>query len=240
MIQVKNLKICYGSEVALEDISLDLPKNSAAAIIGPSGCGKTTLLYALAGLIAPSAGKVLIGGEEVKAVRKETGIILQSGGLLPWKTVGDNVALGLKARGGDKRAVSEKVSSMLHELGIWEHRGKFPSQLSGGQKQRAAIGRTLVLKPDLLLMDEASSSLDAINREHIQNLILRLYKKNPATLVTVTHSIGEAVFLGQTIVVMERAAVRQIIRNPYFGDEDLRLKPEYFGVCLEVRKCLGG
>lgn len=240
MIYVRNLKVSYGSETALNNINLDISRNTICAVIGPSGCGKTTLLYAIAGLIVPSMGKVLINGEETKAIRKETGVILQNAGLLPWKTAWDNVSLGLKARKMDKCIVDGKVAVIMEELGILEHKHKFPAQLSGGQKQRVAIARTLVLEPDLLLMDEASSALDAINREHIQNLILKLYKKNPTTMVMVTHSIEEAVFLGQTIVIMERSGIRHIIENPYFGDENIRFKPEYYNICLEVRKWLEG
>lgn len=239
MIQVRDLGVNYGSETALSNINLDIPKNETCAIIGPSGCGKTTLLYTLAGLLAPNRGQVVINGKELKSIRKETGVILQNAGLLPWKTAWENVSLGLKARKQDKRTVNKKVSSMLEELGMLEFKNKFPAQLSGGQKQRVAIARTLVLEPDLLLLDEASSALDAISREHIQNLVLRLYKKNPTTLVLVTHSIEEAVFLGQKIIVMKRAAIKHVIENPYFGDENIRLKPDYHSICLEVRKWLG-
>ena len=240
MIRARNLGVNYGSETALKNINLDIVRNTICAVIGPSGCGKTTLLYAMAGLIVPSTGKVLINGQEMKAIRKETGLILQNTGLLPWKTAWDNVSLGLKARKLDKSTVNGKVTAIMEELGILEHKNKFPAQLSGGQKQRIAIARTLVIEPDLLLLDEASSALDAINREHIQNLILRLYKKNPTTMVLVTHSIEEAVFLGQTIVIMERSGIRHIIENPYFGDENIRSKPDYYNICLEVRKWLGG
>lgn len=240
MISVRNLGVNYGSETALKNINLDIARNTICAVIGPSGCGKTTLLYTMAGLIVPTMGKVLINGEERKTIRKETGVILQNTGLLPWKTAWDNVSLGLKARKIDKCAVNRKVAAILEDLGILEHKNKFPAQLSGGQKQRVAIARTLVIEPDLLLMDEASSALDAINREHIQNLILKLYKKNPTTMVMVTHSIEEAVFLGQTIVIMERAGIRHRIENPYFGDENIRFKPEYYNICLEVRKWLEG
>lgn len=240
MIRVRNLGVNYGSEVALSNINLDIPRYRTCAIIGPSGCGKTTLLYAIAGLIAPSSGQIMIGDEEIRGIRKETGVILQSAGLLPWKTVWENVALGLKARKHDKATINRKVSAILEELGVLKHRHKYPAQLSGGQKQRIAIARTLVLEPDLLLMDEASSSLDAINREHIQNLILKLYKKKPTTLVLVTHSIEEAVFLGQTIVVMEKESIKQIIENEHFGDEKIRSKPEFYNICFEVRKWLGG
>lgn len=240
MINIKNLSVSYGSEAALSKINLEIAGNTTCAIIGPSGCGKTTLLYSIAGLIVPSAGCVFVDGEEVRDVRKETGLILQNAGLLPWKTAWENVALGLKARKMGKADIIRKTDSILAELGVLEHRDKYPAQLSGGQKQRIAIARTLVLEPDLLLLDEASSSLDAINREHIQNLVLKLYKKMTATMVMVTHSIEEAVFLGQTIVVMERSGIRTILQNPYFGDENIRAKPEYYQICLAVRKQLEG
>lgn len=240
MISVRKLGVNYGSETALKNIDLDIPRNKTCAVIGPSGCGKTTLLYTMAGLLPPSEGKVLINGEENKDIRRETGVILQNAGILPWKTVWGNVSLGLEARKTDKDVIGKKVSSILEELGIVEHKDKFPSQLSGGQKQRTAIARALVLEPDLLLMDEASSALDAINRENIQNLILKLYKKNPTTMVMVTHSIEEAVFLGQVIVIMKRAEIGHIIENPYFGDENIRFKQDYYNMCLEVRRRLSG
>ncbi len=238
MIEIKDLCFSYGSEAALKNINLNIEKNTTCAIIGPSGCGKTTLLYIMAGLLSSTSGKVIIDGEELKDIRKSTGIILQNTGLLPWKSVWNNASLGLKARGLNKTIIDKKVSSILEALGILEHKNKFPEQLSGGQKQRAAIARTLVTEPDLLLLDEASSALDAITKEYIQNLILDIYKKKNMTMVLVTHSIEEAVFLGQKIVVMERAAVKHIIDNPYFGDENIRSKPEYFNICLEVRKWL--
>lgn len=240
MISVSNLNVNYGSEIALQNIDLDIERNKTCAIIGPSGCGKTTLLYTIAGILNPSTGKVLINGEELKESRKETGVILQSGGLLPWKTAWDNVSLGLKVRKLDKFTVNQKVTTILGELGILEHKNKYPDKLSGGQKQRVAIARALVLEPDLLLMDEASSSLDAINRELIQNLLLKLYKKNPVTMVMVTHSIEEAVFLGQTIVIMNKAKIKHKINNPYFGDEDIRSKADYYNICHEVRELLRG
>jgi NitT/TauT family transport system ATP-binding protein len=238
MISIRNLGVQYGSETALSNIQLEIIRNKTCAIIGPSGCGKTTLLYAMAGLLPPTTGKVMIDGAEIKAVRKETGLISQGGGLFPWKTAWDNVALGLKARGLARQQINQRVTAILKELGILEHKDKYPAQLSGGQKQRVAIARTLVLEPDLLLMDEASSALDAISREHLQNLILRLYLKNPATMVMITHSIEEAVFLGQTIVIMERAAIKHIMKNPYFGDVDIRSKSDYYHICQEVRDWL--
>ncbi|NLY44131.1 MAG: ABC transporter ATP-binding protein [Clostridiaceae bacterium] len=239
MIQVRGLKVKYGNETALSNINLYIPKNSTCAIIGPSGCGKTTLLYALAGLIQPQSGQVLINGEELKSVRKKTGVILQDMGLLPWKKVWNNVALGLKVRGLDKEVIANKVNSILDEMDMLAHKDKYPGQLSGGQKQRVAIARTLVTEPDLLLLDEASSALDEITKEHIQNLILRIYKKNPVTLVMVTHSIEEAVFLGQKIIIMGKGKIEYQVENPCFGDENNRLNSDFYNTCLEVRKKLG-
>jgi len=236
MIDIRDMEVSYGSETALEGINLHIDRNSTCAIIGPSGCGKTTLLYAMAGLLTPKAGSISIDGKILKGIRRETGIILQHYGLLPWKTVWNNVALGLQVRGEKKPEIEREVGRILDELGISHLRNKYPAELSGGQKQRVAIARTLAIKADLLLMDEPSSALDAITREHIQNLILKIYKSNPITMVLVTHSIEEAVFLGQKIVVMGKARINHVLDNPYFGDEELRSRMEYYRICLEVRK----
>lgn len=240
MIEVKNIDVCYGEEKALDKLSLNIAKNTTCAVIGPSGCGKTTLLYTLAGIIKPASGNIFISGKELTGIRKDTGLILQDYGLLPWKTVWDNIAFPLKSRGFRKNEIDDKVSSILKNLSMDEYEKKLPGELSGGQKQRVAIGRTLALEPDLLLMDEASSALDAITKEHIQNLILNIYKERHLTLVMVTHNIEEAVFLGQRIIVMGDGKINHIIDNPYFGDENLRNNLEFYKICLEVRKWLNG
>jgi NitT/TauT family transport system ATP-binding protein len=238
MLITRGLCVNYGDEAALKDIDIQIPGQSTCAIIGPSGCGKTTLLYSLAGLIKPSAGQVLVNGQPVTGIRKETGVILQNHGLLPWKRVWQNIALGLVVRGCDKQTISERVDAILKELDMTAHKDKFPAQLSGGQKQRVAIARTLVTLPDLMLLDEASSALDEITREHIQDLLLSIYKKRLITLVFITHSIEEAVFLGQKILVMGEGRIRHEIGNPWFGDEGLRLRPEFYSMCMEVRRLL--
>ena len=236
MIEIDNLSIYYGQEEALKNIDLKIEKGSTCAIIGPSGCGKTTLLYSLAGLIEPDRGQVSILGEKLEGIRQETGVILQDYGLLPWKTVWENVALGLQIRDTAQELITKRVSDILTVLRIEEFKDKYPAELSGGQRQRVAIGRTLATQPDLLLMDEPSSSLDAITKEHIQNLVLRIYKENPMTIVLVTHNIEEAVFLGQKIVIMEKSKIRHILDNPYFGDDKLREKMDFYKKCLEIRK----
>lgn len=236
MISIKDLHVSYGSEIALQNVNLHVEKNTTCAIIGPSGCGKTTLLYSIGVLIKPNEGKVLIDGQELTNVRKNTGVILQDYGLLPWKTVWNNVAFALLCRGFNKDEANEKVEDILRELGIYEYRSKYPGELSGGQKQRVAIGRTLALEPDLLLMDEPSSALDAMTKEHIQNIILNIYKRKPITLITVTHNIEEAAFLGQKIVIMKKAGIVHIMDNPYFGKDKLRENIDFYKFCLEIRK----
>ncbi|WP_372997582.1 ABC transporter ATP-binding protein [Lutispora sp.] len=238
MIQVRNLNYAYSSDVALSNINLDIKQNTTCAIIGPSGCGKTTLLYLLAGFIDYNEGEIYIKNEKVKGSRRETGVILQDYGLLPWKTVWNNIALGLKVRGTAKEQINKEVDEILRELDIQDLKNKYPAQLSGGQKQRVTIARTLVIKPDLLLLDEFTSALDAMTKENIQNLILSIYKKRPVTIVFVTHSIEEAVFLGQKIVIMEKARIKKIIDNPYFGDGEIRSRIDYYNICLEVRRWL--
>ncbi len=238
MIEVENLGVCYGEERALDNFSLSIEKNTTCAVIGESGCGKTTLLYALAGIIKPKSGSITISGQKLNDVRKSTSLILQDYGLLPWKNAWDNIAFPLRARGFIKDKVNAKVSTVLKSLGIEDCADKFPGELSGGQKQRVAIGRAIVLEPDLLLMDEASSALDAIIKEHLQNLILKIYKEQKITLVMVTHNIEEAVFLGQKIVVMDKGKIRHILQNTYFGTEDYRNNPEFYKMCIKVRAWL--
>lgn len=236
MIEIKDLHISYGKEVALDNVNLNIEKNTTCAIIGPSGCGKSTLLYSIAGLIKPSKGTIYINGKELNNVRKNTGVILQSYGLLPWKTVWNNILFTLVARNVSKGIAFTRTENILKELGIYEYKDKYPSELSGGQKQRVAIARTLALEPDLLLMDEPSSALDAMTKEHIQNIILRIFKQKPTTLLIVTHSIEEAAFLGQKIVIMGKANIIHVIDNPYFGKDNLRENIDFYRFCLEVRK----
>ena len=236
MIDIKNLQIKYGDEVALKSVDLEVEKNKTCAIIGPSGCGKTTLIYAIAGLIKADKGIIKIDEKKLIDIRENTGVILQNYGLLPWKNVFENVALGLKIRNNEERIIRNKTKKILKELNIYNCKEKYPSELSGGQKQRVAIGRSLALKVDLLLLDEPSSSLDALSKEKLQDLILKIYKKNPLTFVIVTHNIEEAVFLGQKIVIMGRGKIKHVIDNPYFGDTNLRNKLEFYKVCMEVRK----
>lgn len=244
MVQVESLCVEYkqGSKriKALTNIEFDIPRGQTCSVIGPSGCGKTTLLYVLAGLISPTRGRVFIDNEVVRPGRLKTAIILQDYGLMPWKTVWENAALGLHIRKMSPWEIKVRVERILKELNIWKLKDFYPGQISGGQRQRTAIARALTLDPDLLLMDEPFSSLDALTREAMQKLLLNICRKNSITMVLVTHSIEEAVYLGQRIVVMSPGPgkIIKIFENPYFGDENLRNRPQFYEMCSRVRQVL--
>jgi len=240
MISVDGIHVRYGTETALDGVSLSIAHREACAIIGPSGCGKTTLLLTLAGLLKPLAGEVRIDGLPLAGVRSRTSLVLQDYGLLPWKTVSQNIIFPLRSRGMDRALAESRLNAVLSHVGIAECVDKYPGELSGGQKQRVALARALVLEPDLLLMDEASSALDALTREAIQNLILQLYQEQSMTMVLVTHSIEEAVFLGQKIVIMGHGSIRQVMDNPCFGLVNARTAADYHQMCLRVREGLNG
>jgi len=242
MIEVEGLRFAYGELQVLEDISLSVPEGGSLAVIGPSGCGKTTLLYNLAGLRRPSSGRVSVGGVEVRGPRERTAVILQHYGLFPWKTVSENAALGLRIRGVPKSERKCRLQPILEDLGIAELGGRFPRQLSGGQRQRVAIARALAMDPDLLIMDEPFSSLDALTRETHQNLLLSLWREKGITLVLVTHSIEEAAFLGQEILILtERPArVGCVLPNPGLGSEEYRGQPAFQQLGTELRDLLKG
>jgi len=206
MIQVQNLAASYSQRVSkkivFEGLSFDVSIGVPLSVIGPSGCGKTTLLYLLSGLKKPERGEILFRGEPLNGHQREIALVLQHYGLLPWKTVYQNASLGLKIRGFSKKETREVVLPILRELAIDHLLDCFPGQLSGGEKQRVAIARALALNPSLLLLDEPFSSLDAFTREHLQNLILSVCRQRQLALVHVTHSIEEAVFLGEKALVM--------------------------------------
>jgi ABC-type nitrate/sulfonate/bicarbonate transport system ATPase subunit len=243
MIHIDSVTFAYPHHGPIfEDFSLSISRGETWAILGPSGCGKTSLLYLLAGLNQPIGGRISIEGELLQRPRPRSGLILQDYGLLPWSTVRQNVELGLRVRkfyGEDGKHTpvnfqpANSVSYWLERLGIGEVAEKFPSQISGGQRQRIAIARTLVLEPDLLLMDEPFSSLDAITRGDLQNLTLSLCAEQKLTLVIVTHAIEEAVALGKKILLLGEAPSRipRIFENPCAVQDGYRNSPEYHSLC---------
>jgi NitT/TauT family transport system ATP-binding protein len=248
MIHISSVDFAYPRlPLLFENFSLEIPRGETWAILGPSGCGKTTLLYLLAGLRFPARGTIEIDGEQLARPRPHSGLILQDYGLLPWSTVRENVELGLRLRkfygeDGTHAPVNfqpkNSVAYWLERLGIDEVADQYPSQLSGGQRQRTAIARTLALEPDLLLMDEPFSSLDAVTREDLQNLTLSLCAENRLTLVVVTHSIEEAVVLGRKILLLDTAPITapRVFENPTAGKENHRESKAYQELCNQLRR----
>lgn len=239
MIRVEDLDFGYtpGQKI-FAGFAWHVAADETWAVIGPSGCGKSTLLYLLAGLRRPRGGRVCIAGQPLTGPRRDTGLILQDYGLLPWATAHDNVRLGLRIRGMRDSEQDSIVDLWLERLGIAHVAHHYPVQLSGGQRQRVAIARTLALDPDLLLMDEPFSSLDAITREDLQDLVISLGVEGRATTVLVTHSIEEAVFLARHILVLPLPPITEaaVIDNPGGGRLGYRQEPAYHEKCAEVRR----
>ena len=235
MIEFQDTGFAYSSESpVIPSLSGRWEKGRLHALIGPSGCGKSTLLYLIAGLIRPTAGTLLVSGEQPLQGRRNTAVILQNHGLFPWKNVRDNLALGLKIRKEDSSVLKSKVSRVIREMGLDGRDKAYLKELSGGERQRLAIGRALVLDPDLLLLDEPFSALDAMTRERLQDRLWEL--KHPGlTIVHVTHSIEEAVFLGDRIHIMDASGALQSVENQSPGP-GYRMESGYFDRCVALRR----
>lgn len=246
MIEFKQIHFRYPeAEELFSDFTWSVGTEESWAVLGPSGCGKTSLLYLSAGLLIPDRGSVTVQEQPVLRPRPETGLILQDYGLLPWATVRGNIELGLKIRsfyGPDgthaprNQGELEEIDSWLERLGILHLGEKYPAQISGGERQRAAIARTLVLDPDLLLMDEPLASLDAPTRASLQDELLALREKHHLTLITVTHTIEEAAVLGEKILLFGNPphSDPQVIDNPQGGKPGYRGCSDYYQLISEL------
>ena len=188
--------------VALKDIQLEIPRGQFTCLLGPSGCGKSTLLNAIAGFSLPSSGSITADGAVVAGPGPERGMVFQEYALFPWMTVADNVAFGLQIKGMDKAQIAGIVDKLLAMLSLNDFRHRYPKDLSGGMRQRVAIARVLALDSPIMLMDEPFGALDALTRRNLQDELLRIWAELKKTIIFVTHSIEEAIYLADRIIVM--------------------------------------
>ncbi len=187
---------------ALDGLSAEIKENEFFCILGPSGCGKSTLLYLIAGLLKPTGGRILISGRSVKGPGADRGVVFQEYALLPWRTVRENVALGLKIKGIRRDDRNRVAQQFIHLVGLSGFEDRYPHELSGGMRQRVAVARTLANSPEVMLMDEPFAAVDAQTRTTLQEELTRIWGQAKLTVVFVTHNVDEAIFLGDTVLVM--------------------------------------
>jgi NitT/TauT family transport system ATP-binding protein len=230
---------------ALSEVDLTVADGEFVSLIGPSGCGKSTLLRLIGDLTAPTAGTVTVAGKSATAARlkQDYGIAFQQAGLFEWRTVLRNVELPLEMRGMSRAARRDRALEMLELVGLSDFTGHYPAQLSGGMQQRVAIARALAVSPPLLLMDEPFGALDEMTRERLQSELLQICAKTGTSTVFVTHSISEAVFLSDRVVVMSPRPGRitaSIEVSLPSRDEAARQSQMYFDAVTDVRRALRG
>ena len=247
-IDIRSLSLTFdtgdGPVQALADIHLNVERGEFVSLIGPSGCGKTTLLRVIADLERPTSGQILVNGVSPEEARKSRcyGYVFQSAALYPWRSIARNVALPLEVMGVARAEREERVREKLALVNLTGFERKFPWQLSGGMQQRASIARALSFDPELLLMDEPFGALDEIVRDHLNEQLLKLWAKTRKTVIFVTHSIPEAVFLSTRIVVMSPrpGRVHEVIACDLPRDRtlDIRETPEVLAIAARVRQGL--
>ncbi|WP_281074916.1 taurine ABC transporter ATP-binding subunit [Klebsiella quasivariicola] len=212
MLQISHLSADYGGKTALADINLTLESGELLVVLGPSGCGKTTLLNLIAGFVPYQHGSITLEGQRVTGPGAERGVVFQNEGLLPWRNVQDNVALGLQLAGVDKAQRRQAAAQMLKKVGLEGAEKRFIWQLSGGQRQRVGIARALAANPQLLLLDEPFGALDAFTREQMQTLLLKLWHETGKQVLLITHDIEEAIFMATELVLLSPGPGRVVER----------------------------
>ena len=214
MLQISHLSADYGGKPALADINLTVDSGELLVVLGPSGCGKTTLLNLIAGFVPYQHGSITLDGKRVDGPGADRGVVFQNEGLLPWRNVQDNVALGLQLAGVSKAERRETAAQMLKKVGLEGAEKRFIWQLSGGQRQRVGIARALAANPQLLLLDEPFGALDAFTREQMQTLLLSLWHETGKQVLLITHDIEEAVFMATELVLLSPGPGRVLERLP--------------------------
>ena len=243
-LQVRHLSKTFGSgqhrKEVLRDISFALRSGEFLSLVGSSGSGKSTILRLIAGLEQPSSGQVLVDGQAVQGPGPDRGMVFQKYSLYPWLSAAENVAFGMRLQGLPQRDIKERTAYFLEVVGLQDAARKLPRELSGGMQQRVAIARALATHPPLLLMDEPFGALDEMTREHMQAELLRIREATGSTIVFVTHSIPEAVYLSDRVVVMSPrpGRITRIVDIALTGgrDDDTREDQAFFAGITEVRE----
>ena len=228
---------------ALRGVSVDIHPGEFVAFVGPSGCGKSTLLKLIGGLLEPSTGEISVGGRKVSGPRRDVGVMFQTSVLFPWRTVLENVLLPIEVFGLERAAAMDKARGILRLVGLDGREGAYPRELSGGMQQRAALSRVLITDPPIILMDEPFGALDEFTRERMNLELLRIWSERGQTIIFVTHSINEAVFLSDRIVVMDTlpGRVLAVVDVPLARPRSIEVmkSPEFAKTAFEVREYLG-
>ncbi|MDO6727686.1 MAG: ABC transporter ATP-binding protein [Cognatishimia sp.] len=244
-LSIQNLSMRFdlpdgGAVQALQDVSLDLKAGELLSVLGPSGCGKTTLLNIVAGFLAPTGGQMTLNGNTIAGPSADRGMVFQKGALFEWMSVRDNVSFGPRMQGQRESDYLEEVDHLLEVVGLQDFKEKAIYELSGGMQQRVALARCLANHPDVILMDEPLGALDALTREKMQSLVLKLWKETGKTIILITHSVEEALLLGERLVVMapRPGRIHKEYRLPFADlgvDADLREVKKHpdFGVKRE-------
>ena len=228
---------------ALRGVSVDIHPGEFVSCVGPSGCGKSTLLKLIGGLLEPSTGEISVGGRKVSGPRRDVGVMFQTSVLFPWRTVLENVLLPIEVFGLERAAAIDKARGILRLVGLDGREGAYPRELSGGMQQRAALSRVLITDPPIILMDEPFGALDEFTRERMNLELLRIWSERGQTIIFVTHSINEAVFLSDRIVVMDTlpGRVLAVVEVPLARPRSIEVmkSPEFARTAFEVREYLG-
>jgi len=237
MLFVSHLEQKFDHQAIFQNISFELKADDNLVILGKSGCGKTTLLNLISGMIQPTTGTITLNHQTIRKPTSDIAFILQNFGLLPWKTILQNVELGLKIKGISRPERKEKAISILNTLEIYNRENDYPGTLSGGEQQRVAIARAYAMEPKLLLMDEPFSSLDALTREKLQDTLLSTWQKIKVPYILVTHSIEEAAFLGQKIAIFsgKPATFSKVFANDFSGNTNYRNSDQYYQMIKKIR-----
>ena len=246
MVHIDGITMAFGSFIAVENVSLDVRDDEFLAIVGPTGCGKSTILNAVAGLLSPASGKITLDERLVSGVQTNVGYLFQQDALLPWKTAIQNVELGLLFRKVPAAQRRAEAMQWLAKVGLRGFEDRYPHQLSGGQRKRVQMAQALIIKPQVILMDEPFSALDIHTRHLMQNELLRLWQEDRRAVVMITHDLEEAIALGDRVAVLAAGPKSRLVASfevPLDRPRDvaeIKLNPHFIELYRDIWACLRG